>query len=59
MKLEGDFVDTMIKVNPEHAKNVTYEHRKKVLHMEKSKATHGCIELALRSHELYSETLMK
>ena len=34
MKLEGDFVDIMVKVNPEHAKNVIYEHGKKVLYME-------------------------
>ena len=30
MKLEGDFIDIMVKVNPEHAKNVVYEHGKKV-----------------------------
>ena len=59
MKLEGDFVDIMVKVNPEHAKNVIYEHGKKVLYMEILQAIYGCIESALRWYELYSETLVK
>ena len=34
MKLEGDFVDIIVKVNPECKNNVAYEHGKKVLHMD-------------------------
>ena len=59
MKLEGDFVDVMVKVNPEHTKNVVYDLGKKVLYMEILQAIYGCIESLLRWYELYSETLMK
>ena len=34
MKLVGNFVDIMCKVNPEHLKNVIYENGKKVLYLE-------------------------
>ena len=34
MKLEGDFVDVMVKVNPEHTKNMVYKRSKKVLYMK-------------------------
>ena len=59
MKLTGDFVDIMCKVNPEHTKNVTTENGKKVLYLEILRALYGCIESALRWYELYSETLSK
>ena len=59
MKLDGDFVDIMVKFNPEHAKNVVYERGKKVLYMEILQAIYGCIESLLSWCELYSETLMK
>ena len=48
-KQEGDFVYIMIKVNPEHVKNVTCEYGKKVLHMERLQAIYGCIESSLRN----------
>ena len=59
MKLVGEFVDIMCKVNPEHEKNVVYENGQKVLYMEILQAIYGCIESALRWYELYSETLKK
>ena len=59
MKLVGEFVDIMCKVNPEHAKNVVYENGQKVLYMEILQAIYGCIESALRWYELYSETLKR
>ena len=59
MKLVGEFVDIMCKVNPDHEKNVVYENGQKVLYMEILQAIYGCIESALRWYELYSETLKK
>ena len=59
MRLVGNFVDIMCKVNPEHTKNVIYENGRKVLYMEVLQAIYGCIESALRWYELYSETLSK
>ena len=59
MKLVGNFVDIMCKVNPEHQENVIYENGKKVLYLEVLQAIYGCIESALRWYELYSETLIK
>ena len=43
MKLVGDFVDIMCKVNPEHEKNIIYENGQKVLYMEILQAIYGCI----------------
>ena len=48
MKLEGDLVDIMVNVNPEHTKNVVYECGKKVLYMEILQVIYGCIEPSLR-----------
>ena len=59
MKMVGEFVDIMCKVNPEHEKNIIYENGQKVLYMEILQAIYGCIESALRWYELYSETLEK
>ena len=59
MKLVGEFVDIMCKVNPEHEKNVVYERGQKVLYMQILQAIYGCIESTLRWYELYSETLEK
>ena len=57
MKLVGEFVDIMCKVNPEHKKNLVCENGQKALHMEMLQETCGCIGLALRWYELRSETL--
>ena len=43
MKLVGEFVDIMCKVNPEHEKNVIYENGQKVLYMEILQAIYGYI----------------
>ena len=59
LRLVGNFVDLMCKVNPEHEKNVIYENGKKVLYLEILQAIYGCIELALRWYELYLTTLCK
>ena len=59
MRLVGNFVDIMCKVNPDHTRNVIYENGKKVLYLEVLQAIYGCIESALRWYELYSETLSK
>ena len=59
MKLVGEFVDIMCKLNPEHEKNVVHENGQKVLHMEMLQETYGYIELALRWYELCSEALEK
>ena len=59
MKLKGDFVNIMVKVNPEHTKNVMYERGKKVLCMEILQAIYGYIESSLRWYDLYYEILMK
>ena len=59
LKIEGQFVDIMCEVNPEHAKNVIVENGKKMLYLEILRALYGCIESALRWYELYSETLSK
>ena len=57
MKLEGDFVDIMCDINPEHKPNITYENGKKTLYMEIMQAIYGCLESSLRWYEFYSETL--
>ena len=59
MKLEGEFVDIMVKVNPEHKINIIYENGKKVMYLEILQAIYGCIESVLRWYELYSETFIK
>ena len=43
MKLTGDFVNIMFKVNLEHTKNVIVENGKKVLYLEILRALYGCI----------------
>lgn len=52
-------MDSMRKVNTEHAKNVIDENGQKVLYMKILQAIYGCIAYALRWYTLYSETLQK
>ena len=47
MKLVGDSVDIMCKVNLEHLKNIVYENGKKVLYLKVLQAIYGYIESAL------------
>ena len=50
-------MDSMRKVNPEHAKNVIDENGQKLLYIKILQAIYGCIGCALRWYTLYSETL--
>ena len=59
MKLRGEIVDMMCKVNSEYLKNASYENGQKVLYMEILQAIYECIKSALSWYELYSETLEK
>ena len=59
MRLVGNFVNIMCKVNPKHLENVIYENGRKVLYLEVLQAIYGCIESALRWYKLYSNTLVK
>ena len=58
MKLEGDFVNIMIKINPKHAKNATFKNGNK-LYLEILQTIYGWIESALRWYEFHSQTLVK
>ena len=59
LKLRGQFVDIMCKVNPEYTKHVRYEGKTKVLYLRILRAIYGCIESALLWYQLYSNTLSK
>jgi hypothetical protein len=47
LKLVGEFVDIMCKVNPAYLPYVRYEFGKKVLYLRVLKAIYGMIESAL------------
>ena len=57
MKLKGEFVDIMCKVNPEYEIVLIYEKFKKVIYVLISKAIYGMIKSALLWYELISTTL--
>jgi len=57
LKSEGDFIDIMCDVNPEHIPNIRYENGKKVLCLRILKALYGCIESALLWYEIFANTL--
>jgi hypothetical protein len=59
LKLIGEFVDIMFKVNPEYLPYVRFEFGKKVLYLRVLKAIYGMIESALLWYELFSTTLEK
>jgi hypothetical protein len=59
LKLTGEFVDVMCKVNPEYIPYVRSENGKKVLYLKILKAIYGMIESALLWYELCSTTLEK
>ena len=60
LKIEGEFVDSMVEVNPEYANDVRYENGKKVLSVQILKALYGMIESALlRYSTLYVDVLQK
>ncbi|GFH56607.1 hypothetical protein CTEN210_13083 [Chaetoceros tenuissimus] len=57
LKIEGQFVDIMVDVNPEFKEDVRYENGKKVLYVQILKALYGMIESALLWYELYLTVL--
>jgi hypothetical protein len=57
LKLEGQFVEIMCKVNPEYLQDVRFEYGKKTLYLRVLKALYGCIESALLWYNLYVSTL--
>jgi hypothetical protein len=59
MKLTGETVDIMTKVNKEYSAFVTVENGKKVLYLQLMKALYGCVRSALLWYELFSSTLQK
>ena len=57
MKLEGQFIVIMRKVNPEHKKNIIYKKEESVMYIEITMAIYGAIESALRWYNTSSQTL--
>lgn len=57
MKLDGQFVDIMCKVNPEFKCTVTFVNGKKVLYMELKRSIYKCIEAAIIWYEMHTEVL--
>ena len=58
MKLRGEFVDIMCKVNPKYTEYTHMENGKRVLYLRVLRAIYGCIESALLWYELFSSTLV-
>ena len=46
LKIEGEFVDIMCDVNPEHKNNVRVENRVKVLYLQLLRYLYGCMDSA-------------
>lgn len=59
LKMRGEFVDIMCRVNPEHVPNVIYEGKEKVLYLRVERAIYGCIESALQWFIMFTEVLEK
>jgi len=57
MKLTGDAVDIMCKVNPKYEKFMTIEKGKRVLYLQLLKALYRCVQLALLWYDLFTNTL--
>ena len=57
LRLTGQSVDLLCKVNKEYEKYVTYENGVKVLYLELAKALYGCVRSALLWYELFTKTL--
>ena len=57
LKLKGEFVDIMCRVNPEHLPNVRYEKNVKVLYLKVERAIYGCIESALMWYNMFTGIL--
>ena len=57
VKLVGDEVDIICKLNPEYKKYVVYENGKKTLYLQLIKALYGCIKSALLWYECFTNCL--
>jgi hypothetical protein len=57
LKLSGESVDLMCKVNKKYASFVVIEKGKRVLYLQLLKALYGCVRSALLWYELFSGTL--
>jgi hypothetical protein len=57
MKLTGEAVDIMVKVDPSYASFVTEEKGRPVIYLQLKKALYGCVKSALLWYELFSNTL--
>ncbi len=59
LRLVGDTVDIMCRVNPRYSSFVVMEGGKKVLYLRLLKALYGCVKSALLWYELFTGTLQK
>ena len=59
LKVTGESVDLMCKVNPGYEEYVTMENGKRVLYLQLLKALYGCVKSALIWYELFTSVLMK
>ena len=57
LKLEGDFVDIMCRMNPEYENIFVIEKGKKFLYLIVVRSIYGCVESSLILHELFSSTI--
>ena len=58
VKLVGDKVDIISKLNPIYKEYVIIENRKKVLYLQLIKALYGCIKSALLWYECFTKCLI-
>jgi hypothetical protein len=59
MKLTGEAVKIMVRVDKLYAPIVSTENGKQVLYLQLKKALYGCVKLALLWYELFSGTLQE
>ena len=57
LKIEGEFVDIMCKVNPKHNRHVCVDNGLKVLYLSLLKSLYGFMESVLLWYFIYSKTL--
>ena len=53
LNIEGEVLDIMREVNPEHKKNVRVENGVKVLYLRLLEALYGCMKYALLWYDIY------
>ena len=53
LNIEGEFLDIMCKMNPEHKKNVRVQIGVKVLHLRIMKYLYGCMDSTLLWYDIY------